>query len=464
MNQGQVNFLLVREAGEGIGILVMKSLKAILGALVFWIGIPLFLVSVLFALEAGILVLCLYSFLLLVLASRVMVSLWLKPLECRRALSGEVVRIGETVRVAVRIRNPYLWPILWVYVEETLPEKMPREGTTRRLLFMPPKHIHHIYYSVKITRRGCHAFGPLLVETGDVFGLFRKTRINKTRDFVTAVPEYDVIEEFQVGQRRWLGSYSSKQSLFEDPTRIRGLRDYRRGDALKRIHWKSTARTGRLVSKIYDPVVVAGATVVLDFHRDSWLSADSGNPSHPACEIGLEAAASICRYLWDGGWKIGFFSNGRDPLGLPGYTVSQAVATESLGAALEAARLGAPDNRLEPVSIRARATPDQFAVIHENLGRLCLSDGLAITDLLLEEISHIEKQQVIVIVTGKVDDDFIGGVLRVRSQGYRLMIFVVHNALSHDRAFEAFVPHGIEVYNLEHERRLTEIATGRRFL
>jgi len=36
--------------------------------------------------------------------------------------------------------------------------------------------------------------------------------------------------------------------------------------------------------------------------------------------------------------------------------------------------------------------------------------------------------------------------------------------VAHDLAFEAFVPHGIEVFDLEHERRLTEVATGRRFL
>jgi hypothetical protein len=58
-------------------------------------------------------------------------------------------------------------------------------------------------------------------------------------------------------------------------------------------------------------------------------------------------ACSICRYLSDGGWKLGFFSNGRDPLGLPGITMAQARVTESLSEALEAARQGRVDNRLD---------------------------------------------------------------------------------------------------------------------
>jgi uncharacterized protein DUF58 len=365
--------------------------------------------------------------------------------------------------VVVNIRNPYFWPILWVYVEETFPSKMSHEGFSKRLFFLPPKRTLRLYYIIKPARRGCHQLGPFIVETGDVFGLFRKTRIDKRRDFITALPPYESIEEFQVGQRRWLGNYTAKNSLFEDPTRIRGIRDYRRGDAMKRIHWKCTARTGRLVSKIYDPVVVAGATVILDFHGDSWPNRKPDNKGRPPQEMGVETACSICRYLWDGGWQVGFFSNGRDPLGLPGVTVATARSVDSLRDALHSARMGWKDDRLEPISIKAGCSLEQFSIIHENLGRIELSDGLHIEDLLMEELAHIDRQHVLVFITGNISDPFISGVLKCRSQGYRIMVFVVYNSLAHDRAFNAFIPHGIEVFDLENERRLTEVATGRRF-
>ncbi|MBN1899710.1 DUF58 domain-containing protein [Candidatus Sumerlaeota bacterium] len=442
----------------------MKNLKKYISSFLFLGVLPVFLVALFFFLKMGLLILCLYAFFFLVIISRVMVGLWLKPLDVKRELSGDVVSIGQSVQVILKIRNPHFWPVFWAYVEETLPQNMPLEGVSKRLLFLPPKHVFHLYYSVKINKRGCHALGPLVVETGDLFGLFRKTRVDKKRDFVTAVPEYSVIEEYQVGQNRWLGDYTAERSIFDDPSRIRGVREYRRGDALKRIHWKSSARAGRLYTKVFDPVMEASATVVLDFHKDSWKGARPDQKGQMASEVAVQTACSICRYLWDGGWKVGFFSNGRDPLGIPGITIAQARASDSFSEALHAARMGWKDESLAPISIRARRFQDQFQIIHENLGRIEISDGLPIETLLFEELPYIERQQVIVVLTGVITDSFISGMLRVRALGYRMMIFVINNAIAQDVAFDAFVPHGIEVYNLEHERRLKEVATGRRFL
>ena len=437
-------------------------LKRAIYLILIW-GVPLAMIPVLYTLNAGMVIICLYSFLMLLACSRVMTIFWLKPLECSREINKDVVNISESVRVVVKIRNQYFWPILWMYVEETLPKKMPVSGVTKRFFFLPPRKSFYLYYTFTPTKRGCHQLGPIVTESGDIFGLFRKTRMHKRRNFVTAVPPYTLIEEFQVGQRRWLGENTARNSLFEDPPRIRGIRDYRRGAALKRIHWKSPARPGQLVSKVYDPVIVAGATVVLDFHRDRWMEKTAERYEKQASEIGVETACSICRYLWDGGWKVGLFSNGRDPLGLPGVTIARARAVDSLTEGLEAARSGWVDKRLEPVSIRASTAREQFAIIHENLGRIRLSDGLPVEDLVMNELPYIEKQQVLVFITGSVDDSLISALQRIRAQGYRIMMFIVFNSAAHDRAFEALTPHNIDVYDLEHERRITEVATGRRF-
>ena len=117
--------------------------------------------------------------------------------------------------------------------------------------------------------------------------------------------------------------------------------------------------------------------------------------------------------------------------------MAQARATDSLSAALHSARMAKADNRLEPISIRASRSADQFPLIHENLGRITLSNGLPIEELLLEELPHIERQQVLVFITGEITHSFISGVLRARELGYRIMLFIVCNAQAHDVAFEA---------------------------
>ena len=41
-------------------------------------------------------------------------------------------------------------------------------------------------------------------------------------------------------------------------------------DPENRLHWRATARTGELHSKVYEPTSLAGATVLLDFHQDGY--------------------------------------------------------------------------------------------------------------------------------------------------------------------------------------------------
>jgi uncharacterized protein (DUF58 family) len=426
------------------------------------------LLALAFWLRAGPLAACVYALALVLAAGRAMTWLWTGPLAVERELSQDVLNLGDSVRVTVRIRNLRWWPVPWLYAEETLPAEFPKQGTTKRLLLLPPRRAFHLTYQLTPTRRGCHQLGPLVVETGDVFGLFKRCRVHPRRDFVTVLPNYQLIEEFEVGRVRRLGNMTARRSLFEDPTRLAGVREYRRGDPLNHIHWRSSARlgalTGQLATRVFEPVTEAGATIVLDFHQRSWAGLRPPRPHWPAEEMAVEVAASLARYLADGGWKVGLLSNGRDPLGLPGVTMAQARATETLGEAQRAAHGGRRDERLAPLVIPARRGPEQFALIHENLGRLALSDGLPLEQALWEDLSHIEREQVLAVIAGRVDDGLIGALLSVRALGYRILLMVVGDNPGHDRALETLVPAGVELMRMDEEWRLREIATGRLYV
>ena len=272
----------------------------------WWVAAPIAGVVVLFVLRLGLLALCFYAFYLLLLAAKLMARFWLRPLAVERVVSDDVVERGQTVKVFLKITNRAWYPILWNYVEETTPDRVLVKGITRRLVFLMPRQSFNLYYSVDIPKRGCHRLGPLVFESGDVFGLFKKCWVDSQSDYVTVLPNYQVIEEFQVGQNRRLADMAAERSIFEDPTRIRGIREYQRGDALKHIHWRASAHAGELLSKVYDPVLEAGATVVLDFHRDSWHQSITREDEQPAPETAIEIACTIARYLSDGGWKIAF--------------------------------------------------------------------------------------------------------------------------------------------------------------
>lgn len=416
-----------------------------------------------FAAGLGLLAVCLYAIGLLLIFSRFMLSIWIRPLRCTRELSADVVEIGTPVHVTTVINNSAPWPILWMYAEDSLPTGFARQGVTRRLLFLPPRRSFHLTYMISLTRRGCHQIGPLITETGDVFGLFRKSTIHPDLDYVTVLPGYDVLEQVRLGEPRKLGDLTSMRSIFEDPTRLRGIREYRRGDPLNRIHWKSSARHGALRTKIFDPIIELAATVVLDFHADSWKTSRGNREGFRVEDEGAELACTICNYLAEGNWKFGLLSNGRDPLGLPGITLAQARASESLREALDAARRPRKDSRLAPLFIPARSSMEQFRIVRENIGRIALSDGLPIGSLLLDTLPHINREQALVLVTGDISEETQTAILRARELGYRAMVFLVGNIQAHDRVMPAFLGAGVELFSMDSNWRLREIATGRRY-
>ena len=129
-----------------------------------------------------------------------------------------------------------------------------------------------ISYQLKCNCRGYYQLGPLVAETGDVFGLYRRYRVLSEPSFVLVYPEVVPLAGFDIASRRPIGEVRMSHRLFEDPTRIAGVRGYQAGDPLNRIHWRATARTGVLHSKIYEPSTVAGATILLDFHEQSFAA------------------------------------------------------------------------------------------------------------------------------------------------------------------------------------------------
>jgi uncharacterized protein (DUF58 family) len=72
------------------------------------------------------------------------------------------------------------------------------------------------------------------------------------------------IKSFQVSTRRPHGPIRVSNKIYEDPTRIYGIREYVPGDPIKSIHWKVSAKTNKLQVKTYEPATVLGATLALD--------------------------------------------------------------------------------------------------------------------------------------------------------------------------------------------------------
>ena len=158
------------------------------------------------------------------------------------------------------------------------------------------------------TQRGKLSFGPLEVRLGDPFGLFPKTVRLRETGAVLVYPAIHPVES--VLGPVWMGA------SFGDVRRGRGLdvppdissvRDHAPDDGLSRIHWPSTARAGRLISRLYKSRQSSDVMVLLDLARGTHF----GEAPEITLEYAVSLAASICHAALARGQAVGLLTNDR---------------------------------------------------------------------------------------------------------------------------------------------------------
>ena len=121
-------------------------------------------------------------------------------------------------------------------------------------------------YVIECDTRGYYQIGPTLLETGDLFGLHRRHRIVAKAFYLMVLPKVLPLPKYDFASQRPIGEVNVARRLFEDPTRNAGVRPYQVG-VRKRVHWRATARTGELQCRVFEATTLAGASILVDFHR-----------------------------------------------------------------------------------------------------------------------------------------------------------------------------------------------------
>ncbi|MGI3783644.1 MAG: DUF58 domain-containing protein, partial [Janthinobacterium lividum] len=141
---------------------------------------------------------------------------------------------------------------------------------------------------------------PLMVRTTDPFGLVRLDRtFTATSDVVVTPQVFDLT--------RVAGSGSGGSAGEARPRRIGVVgaddvlvREYRQGDDVRRIHWRSTARSGELMVRREEQALDPSTTVLLDTRA----SAHAGRGVHHSLEWAVSAVASVGLRLAEDGYAV----------------------------------------------------------------------------------------------------------------------------------------------------------------
>lgn len=114
-------------------------------------------------------------------------------------------------------------------------------------------------------RRGIAHFEGVTVARADPFGIFRAFAITREPANLLVLPRRYKLPPFDLpGSRRYQPGGVALASSIGDSEEFMGLRDYRPGDPLQRIHWKSFARAGEPIVKEYQDEFFERHALVLD--------------------------------------------------------------------------------------------------------------------------------------------------------------------------------------------------------
>src|ERR1700744_5313691 len=267
--------------------------------------------------KLSLLVYAMYVLLGALLFTRFFTRTWTERVTVTRQVAGEVFEIGQSVEVTVTIENHGPLTVPWLLMEDSLPQealaqnRIKAEGGRIRLVRLKRGENETIEYRLNFFQRGYYQMGPLLLETGDVFGLHRRFRVAGEPRFALVLPKVLPLQGYNLASRRPMGEIRVMHRLFEDPTRLAGVRPYQQGDPLNRIHWRARAGPGGLHSRIFETSRIAGATLLIDFHEHSF----QGARGWVSAELAVVAAASLANAVFLMGQQIGLLSNGRDAAG-----------------------------------------------------------------------------------------------------------------------------------------------------
>lgn len=230
----------------------------------------------------------------------------LKGLTVSRQLSGEVFVSGEDVTITLQVGHRTLLPLPWMIIKETwVHEGSGGKLSYSKLLFPGFRSALILHYKMTGLMRGVYRFAGFEAVTGDLFGFAVRKAYRDDLHRCVVYPKPDSLTGSGMTFQSEDGDVPTIRGPKADTPLISGVRDYVSGDPYHRIHWKSTARLSRLMTK--DPEQASSAKQMLLL--DAAPAAGPSEAAQPLLEKGVALAAGFFEAAAAGRESCGFASS-----------------------------------------------------------------------------------------------------------------------------------------------------------
>lgn len=340
-----------------------------------------------------------------------------------RTLSEVRAFQGETIQLTLEVHNQKLLPLTWLRIRDTFPPELPLAD--KDILMNPATNLAEFHsfwmpgayqrirrsFAIACTTRGFHQFGPATVSTGDGFGFFNTEVQWPVPQRLIIYPRLYSVAELGLPSKSPFGEIRANKSLFEDPLRTVGIREWQSSDSQRRVHWKATARQQQLLSRVYEPSEEQQIQIFLNVttmarHWHGYIP--------ELQERAISVAGSLAAVAIADRRATGMIANGA----LPGSD--------------------------QPIRLLPGRSPNQLLHILELLAAVTPFATTPIESLLLTEAPRMPWGATLVVVTAIAHDDLLAALLDLAAAGRRLVLFTLA-----EEAPSQFLPN-LTVFHLPH--------------
>ncbi len=255
-------------------------------------------------------------------------------LSCTRTVLPGRVPVGSAATVRLRLENVSRLPTSVLFVEDAVAYSL---GARPRFVLdrVEAGGAREVTYPVRSDVRGKFRVGPLSVRLTDPFGMCELTRSFVALDDLVVTPIVSLLPSIALGGDWAGGGATQSRAVASSGEDDASTREYRYGDDLRKVHWKSTARTGELMVRREEQPWQSRATLLLDTRR----SAHFGEGPGSSFEWAVASAASVGVHLARAGYTMRFVTDAGVDLQTPGASASESLLLDQL-AIVEPSRSG----------------------------------------------------------------------------------------------------------------------------
>jgi uncharacterized protein (DUF58 family) len=233
-----------------------------------------------------------------------------RGLELTREMRYGWAQVGDQLQERLTLTNRSRVPAPWVAVVDhsTLPGYQ-----ASRALGLGERAQMHWFEQLLCSRRGLYTLGPTSLQSSDPF-VFYSADVDYLNSFVMMVmppivhlPTIDVAPGGRVGEGR------RQDKALEHAVSASSVREYRSGDSLRWIHWRTSARRDEPFVRTFDHTPSSNWWIVLDLDR----RVQAGEGEKATEEHGVILAASLAHRGLQGGKAVGLVAHGQELVWLP---------------------------------------------------------------------------------------------------------------------------------------------------